>query len=58
MNNNLDKSSFILQLYSLLIIMQDFNNSDLMGELQAQNEKYLKQILKNQEEILILLKEV
>jgi hypothetical protein len=56
--NNLDKSSFILQLYSLLIIMQDFNNSDLMGELQAQNEKYLKQILKNQEEILILLKEV
>ena len=56
--NNLDKSSFILQLYSLLIIMQDFNHSDLMGELQAQNEKYLKQILKNQEEILILLKEV
>lgn len=57
MNNNLDKSSFILQLYSLLIIMQDFNNSDLMNELQVQDEKYLKQILKNQEEILKLLKE-
>lgn len=56
MNNNIDKSSFLLQLYSLLIIMKDFNNSDLMNELQLQDEKYLKQILKNQEEILNILK--
>lgn len=56
MNNNLDKGSFLLQLYSLLIIMKDFNNSDLMNELQQQDEKYLKQMLKNQQEILTLLR--
>ena len=56
MNNNLDKSSFLLQLYSLLIIMKDFNNSDLMNELQHQNQDYLQKILKNQEEILTLLR--
>lgn len=57
MNNNLDLGSFILQLLSLEILFKDYNNSDLMQELQAQDEKYLKQILKNQEEILKLLKE-
>ena len=57
MNNNLDLGSFILQLLSLEILFKDFNNSDLMQELQRQDEKYLKQILKNQEEILKLLKE-
>lgn len=56
MNNNLDKSSFLLQLYSLLIIMKDFNNSDLMNELQMQDEKYLKTIIKQNEEILTLLR--
>lgn len=57
MNNNLDLGSFILQLMSLEILFKDFNNSDLMNELQNQDEKYLKQILKNQEEILNILKE-
>ena len=57
MNNRIDVSAFILQLYSLLIIMQDFNNSDLMQELQTQDEKYLKKIIKQNEEILNLLKE-
>ena len=56
MNNNLDKGSFLLQLYSLLIIMKDFNNSDLMNELQHQNQDYLQKILKNQNEILTLLR--
>ena len=56
MNNNLDKGSFLLQLYSLLIIMRDFNNNDLMNELQHQNQDYLQKILKNQEEILTLLR--
>lgn len=56
MNNNLDKGSFLLQLYSLLIIMKDFNNSDLMNELQQQDEKYLKTIIKQNEEILNLLR--
>ena len=56
MNNNLDKGSFLLQLYGLLIIMKDFNNSDLMNELQHQNQDYLQKILINQEEILNLLR--
>lgn len=56
MNNNLDKGSFLLQLYSLLIIMKDFNNSDLMNELQMQDEKYLKKIITQNEQILSLLR--
>lgn len=56
MNNNLDKGSFLLQLYSLLIIIKDFNNSDLMNELQHQNQDYLQKILINQKEILTLLR--
>ena len=56
MNNNLDKGSFLLQLYSLLIIIKDFNNGDLMNELYTQDEKYLKTIIKQNEEIIELLK--
>ena len=57
MNNNLDKGSFLLQLYSLLIIMKDFNNSDLMQELQNQDSNYLQKIIKQNDEILNILKE-
>lgn len=56
-NNYVNNLSLFLQLLSLDILFRDFNNSDLMQELQLQDEKYLKQILKNQEEILNLLKE-
>lgn len=56
MQNNLDKGSFLLQLYSLLIIIKDFNNGDLMNELYMQDEKYLKTIIKQNEEIIELLK--
>ena len=56
MNSNIDKSSFILQLYSLLIIMKDFNNSDLMNELQKQDKEYLEKIIKQNKEILDLLR--
>ena len=56
MKNNLDITSLILQLYSVILLLQDYNNRDLMQELQTQDEKYLKQILKNQEEILNLLR--
>jgi len=55
--NRIDNLSLILQALSLEILFKDYNNSDLMNELQMQDEKYLKQILKNQEEILKLLKE-
>jgi len=57
MNNTINNLSLILQALSLEILFRDFNNSDLMQELQSQDEKYLKRILKNQEEILKLLKE-
>ena len=56
MRNNLDMSSLILQLYSVILLLQDYNNRDLMQELQIQDEKYLKQILKNQQEIFNLLR--
>lgn len=56
MRNNLDTTSLILQLYSVILLLQDYNNKDLMQELHIQDEKYLKQILKNQEEILTLLR--
>ena len=54
--NRVDNLSLLLQALSLEILFKDYNNSDLMQELQQQDEKYLKQILKNQEEILNLLR--
>jgi len=57
MRNNLDATSLILQLYSLILLIQDYNNSDLMQELQTQDEKYLKKIIEQNNEILNLLKE-
>jgi len=56
-DRNINIASLILQILSLDLIYKDFNNSDLMQELQSQDERYLKKILKNQEEILKLLKE-
>lgn len=55
-NNNLDATSLILQLYSLIILLQDFNNTDLMRELQKQDTQYFEKIIKNQQEILNLLR--
>ena len=55
-NNSIDTMSLFLQLLSLEILFKDFNNADLMKELQTQDEKYLKEILKNQNEILNLLR--
>lgn len=55
-NNTINNLSLILQMISLEILFKDYNNSDLMQELQSQDEKYLKKIIKNQEEILTLLR--
>ena len=44
-NKNIDIASLFLQVLSLQILFKDYNNSDLMNELQTQDEKYLKQIL-------------
>ena len=56
-NNTINNLSLILQALSLEILFKDFNNSDLMQELQRQDKEYLEKILKNQEEVLKLLKE-
>ena len=56
MINNLDTTSLILQLYSVILLLQDYNNRDLMQELQLQDEKYLKTIIKQNEEIKNLLR--
>ena len=55
-NNSLDITSLILQIYNLMLLMQDFNNKDLMQELQKQDTQYFEKIIKNQEEILNLLR--
>ena len=52
-----DSLSLILQALSLEILFKDYNNSDLMQELQRQDELYFKKIIKQNEEIISLLKE-
>lgn len=57
-NNDLvNKLGLILQALSLQILFQDYNNSDLMQELQKQDTQYFEKIIKNQQEILDILKE-
>ena len=57
MRNNLDLTSLILQLYSVILLLQDYNNRDLMQELQKQDSDYLEKIILQNKEILTLLKE-
>lgn len=57
MNNTTNNLSLILQALSLEILFKDYNNSDLMSELQTQDEKYLKKIINQNEEILKILRE-
>ena len=57
MNNKLDITSLFLQAISLDILLKDFNNGDLMGELQRQDKEYLEKIINQNNEILDLLKE-
>lgn len=54
-NNSVDLTSLILQLYSLILLIQDYNNSDLMQELQTQDEVYLKKIIEQNKQIIELL---
>ena len=55
--NRVDNLSLVLQALSLQILFQDFNNGDLMNELQNQDNNYLQKIIEQNEEILLLLKE-
>lgn len=54
-NNIIDIESLILQLLSLQILFKDYNNSDLMKELQNQDEMYLKKIIEQNNKIIDLL---
>ena len=56
MNNTADKLSLLLQVLNLEILFKDYNNNDLMQELQKQDEIYLKKIIKQNDEILTLLR--
>ena len=54
---NIDFASFILQLFNLDLLFKDFKNSDLMNELQKQDTQYFEKIIKQNNEILEILKE-
>lgn len=56
MNNYLNNLGNLLQIWSFMILQQDFYNVDIMQELQKQDKEYFEKILKNQEEILEFLK--
>lgn len=55
--NRVDNLSLVLQALSLEILFKDYNNSDLMQELQKQDSEYLEKIIKQNEEIIRLLNE-
>ena len=55
-NNQLDLASLILQIYNLILLMQDCTNSSIMEELQKQDTQYFEKIINNQKEILTLLR--
>lgn len=53
--NSVDNISLLLQALSLEILFKDFNNVDLMQELQKQDKDYLELIIKQNEKIIKLL---
>jgi len=56
LRDSVDNISLLLQVISLEILFRDYNNSDLMNELQLQDELFFKKIIKQNEEIIKLLK--
>lgn len=53
--NNLENFSNVLQILSFLILVQDFNNTDLMKYLEHQ-DNLLNKIIEQNEEIIQTLK--
>ena len=51
-----DNLSLVLQALSLELLFKDYNNCDLMQELQNQDTNYLQKIIEQNDEILSLLK--
>ena len=56
MNNNINNLSLILQMISLELLFQDYNNSDLMQELQRQDKEKIEKIIAQNNAILECLK--
>ena len=54
-DNNLEKISNILQIFSFLILIEDFNNTDLMNYLAHQDD-LLNKIIDQNNELITLLK--
>lgn len=57
MNNSVDVASLLLQVLNLQLLFKDFNNVDIMKELQKQDNDYFKKIIDQNNEILKILKE-
>lgn len=55
-SNSVDNLGLVLQALSLEILFRDYNNTDLMQELQRQDTEYFDTIINNQEKILQILK--
>ena len=55
MSNNLENFSNWLQIFSFLILIEDFNNTDLMKYLAHQDD-LLNKIIQQNEEIIQALK--
>jgi len=55
-SNVVDNLGLVLQALSLQILFQDYNNTDLMQELQKQDSDYLEKIIIQNNEILEILK--
>ena len=54
--NRIDNLSLVLQALSLEILFKDYNNCDLMNELQRQDKEYLEKIINQNNQILDLLR--
>lgn len=54
-SNSIDMTSLLLQVYNIVLLMEDFKNTDLMNELQRQDSEYLEKIIKQNERIIELL---
>lgn len=55
-SNVVDSLGLVLQALSLEILFRDYNNTDLMQELQKQDTEYFEKIIKQNNEILEILK--
>lgn len=53
--NNIEDLSNWLQIFSFIILVKDFNNTDLMKYLQHQDD-LLNKIIKQNDEMISLLK--